>query len=112
MWSGASTEPPRAVLERLRAVDRYGGLDALNAGAVGRITYCAKAGEGRPRNSPRGVLRRCLVDRKAETHDEVFSPVVFAGSRRSASGATDSGATTSAAYRSPSGKPPHSSSRR
>ncbi|MFF8714310.1 hypothetical protein ACF07T_23130 [Streptomyces sp. NPDC015184] len=70
MRSGASTEPPRAVLERLRAVDWYGGLDA---GAVGRITYCAKAGEGRPRNSPRGILRRRLVGREAETHDEVLT---------------------------------------
>ncbi|WNM35241.1 hypothetical protein RKE30_35185 [Streptomyces sp. Li-HN-5-11] len=30
-------------------------LDALDEGAVGRITYYAKIGDDRPRSSPRGV---------------------------------------------------------
>ncbi|MGW1193554.1 hypothetical protein [Streptomyces sp. NPDC002559] len=50
-----------------------GTLDALDSGAVGRITYYAKAGEECPRNGPRGVLRRRLVGREAETHDEAFT---------------------------------------
>ncbi|MGQ7752280.1 hypothetical protein ACUN29_27970 [Streptomyces sp. WC2508] len=48
-------------------------LDALDAGAVGRIAYYAKIGEGYPRSSPRGILRRRLVGREAETHDEAFT---------------------------------------
>ncbi|MCX4845080.1 hypothetical protein [Streptomyces sp. NBC_00893] len=48
-------------------------LDALDAGAVGRITYYARIGEGYPRSSPRGILRRRLVGREAETHDEAFT---------------------------------------
>ncbi|MFJ2896717.1 hypothetical protein ACIO87_17755 [Streptomyces sp. NPDC087218] len=50
-----------------------GTLDALDAGAVGRITYYAKAGGEGPRNSRRGILRRRLVGREAETHDEAFT---------------------------------------
>ncbi|MEU2675208.1 hypothetical protein ABZ622_41820 [Streptomyces sp. NPDC007164] len=48
-------------------------LDALDAGAAGRIMYYAKVGEGYPRSSPRGILRRRLVGREAETHDEAFT---------------------------------------
>ncbi|BAC71805.1 MULTISPECIES: hypothetical protein [Streptomyces] len=48
-------------------------LDALDAWAEGRITYYAKISEGYPRSSPRGILRRRLVGREAETHDEAFT---------------------------------------
>ncbi|MEU9370392.1 hypothetical protein AB0D71_38145 [Streptomyces avermitilis] len=48
-------------------------LDTLDTGAEGRITYYAKISEGYPRSSPRGILRRRLVGREAETHDEAFT---------------------------------------
>ncbi|MEU0626654.1 hypothetical protein [Streptomyces sp. NPDC005989] len=51
-----------------------GTLDALDAGAAGRITYFAKISEGYPRSSPRGILRRRLTGRNARTtHDEAFT---------------------------------------
>ncbi|MFB6875467.1 hypothetical protein [Streptomyces sp. NPDC056323] len=48
-------------------------LDALDAGAAGRIAYYAKISEGYPRSSPRGILRRRLTGRDAQTHDEAFT---------------------------------------
>ncbi|MCX5109218.1 hypothetical protein OOK13_11880 [Streptomyces sp. NBC_00378] len=48
-------------------------LDTLDAGAAGRISYFAKISEGYPRSSPRGILRRRLVGREAQTHDEAFT---------------------------------------
>ncbi|MET9919409.1 hypothetical protein ABZZ04_20245 [Streptomyces sp. NPDC006435] len=48
-------------------------LDTLDTEAAGRITYYARVGEGYPRSSPRGILRRRLVGREAETHDEAFT---------------------------------------
>jgi hypothetical protein len=48
-------------------------LDALDAGAVGRIAYYAKIDEGYPRSSPRGILRRRLIGREPKTHDDVFT---------------------------------------
>ncbi|MET9663531.1 hypothetical protein [Streptomyces sp. NPDC006510] len=44
-------------------------LDALDA--EGEITYYAKIGEGCPRSSPRGIVRRRVDD--GRTHDEAFT---------------------------------------
>jgi hypothetical protein len=44
-------------------------LDALDA--EGEITYYAKTGDGYPRSSPRGIVRRRLDDDR--THDEAFT---------------------------------------
>jgi hypothetical protein len=48
-------------------------LDALDQGAVGKITYYAKTDEGHPRSSPRGIVRRRRVGREATTYDEAFT---------------------------------------
>ncbi|MEU1596296.1 hypothetical protein ABZ468_26405 [Streptomyces sp. NPDC005708] len=48
-------------------------LDALDEGAEGRITYYAKISDGYPRSNPRGIVRRRLVGREAEAHDEAFT---------------------------------------
>ncbi|MFE9098358.1 hypothetical protein [Streptomyces sp. NPDC007264] len=50
-----------------------GTLDALDEAAEGRITYYAKISEGCPRSNPRGIVRRRLVGREGETHDEAFT---------------------------------------
>nr|WP_237331042.1 hypothetical protein [Streptomyces mexicanus] len=50
-----------------------GTLDALDQGAVGRITYYAKIGAGHPRSAPRGILRRRVVGRDGGVHDEAFT---------------------------------------
>lgn len=48
-------------------------LDALDQEAEGRITYYAKISDGYPRSNPRGIVRRRLVGRGGETHDEAFT---------------------------------------
>jgi hypothetical protein len=50
-----------------------GTLDALDQGAVGRITYYAKIGAGHPRSAPRGILRRRVMGREGGVHDEAFT---------------------------------------
>ncbi|MFF8831884.1 hypothetical protein [Streptomyces sp. NPDC015131] len=46
-------------------------LDALDG--RGRTTYYAKISEGFPRSSPRGIVRRRIIGRGSETHDEAFT---------------------------------------